>query len=308
MKLQPSLDEFAKSNSCLGSKGSLSVLVTLTRLARSKDFPLQHDDFLTSGGGQVSGLGGAVIKKILEDHGITRILSSEGGRTSRGSVGLMRAYTNLLNQLQAAGVELEEVESWWVAKVNDFFQSKPLKLKLDQSRSLASVFGDLLASAEKKQKQNSGTMYVGAVMQHLVGAKLEVILGVDGITHNGFSVADQQTARSGDFVLSDVVVHVTVTPTEALLAKCAENLSAGCRPIIVTVGLGVQGAVSLATAQAIEERIEVWDICQFLAANLHEWSKFGETPPRGSVENLISIYNSIVDVHETDPSLRVELI
>ena len=37
------------------------------------------------------------IQRILADHGITRVLAEEGGRTSRGSVGLMQKYVEFLN-------------------------------------------------------------------------------------------------------------------------------------------------------------------------------------------------------------------
>ena len=41
------------------------------------------------------------MKKILKEHGITQQLSSEGGRTSRGSMGLMIKYVDFLNAWNA---------------------------------------------------------------------------------------------------------------------------------------------------------------------------------------------------------------
>ena len=64
-------------------------MVQFTRLIQDKEFPLNPDKFQTSGKGQVAGLGGGNLKKILKEHGITQQLSAEGGRTSRGSMGLM---------------------------------------------------------------------------------------------------------------------------------------------------------------------------------------------------------------------------
>ena len=40
---------------------------------------------------------------VLQRHGISRVLASEGGRTSRGSIGNVREYVGLLNQLHAKG-------------------------------------------------------------------------------------------------------------------------------------------------------------------------------------------------------------
>ena len=79
------------------TKGPLSLVVQFTRLVQDKQFPLNPDDFQTSSKGQVAGLGGGNLKKILKEHGITQLLSSEGGRTSRGSMGLMIKYVDFLN-------------------------------------------------------------------------------------------------------------------------------------------------------------------------------------------------------------------
>ena len=47
------------------TKGPLSLLIQLTRMIRGKSFPLNPDDFLTENKGQVAGLGGGNLKKIL---------------------------------------------------------------------------------------------------------------------------------------------------------------------------------------------------------------------------------------------------
>ena len=51
------------------SKGKLSVVIQFTRLVRGKEFPSNPDDFKTVKEGQVAGLGGGNLKKILKDHG-----------------------------------------------------------------------------------------------------------------------------------------------------------------------------------------------------------------------------------------------
>lgn len=62
-----------QSENHITTKGPLSLVVQFTRMAREKDFPLNPNDFQTSGKGQVAGLGGANLKKILKD---TALLSS----------------------------------------------------------------------------------------------------------------------------------------------------------------------------------------------------------------------------------------
>jgi len=77
------------------------------------------------------------------------------------------------------------------------------------------------------------------MLQHLVGAKLDLVLGNGKIEHHGFSVADQSTERRGDYEVEGVAIHVTTHPSEALVRKCAANLQAGLKPVIVTIGDGV---------------------------------------------------------------------
>ena len=54
--------------------------------------------------------------------------------------------------------------------------------------------------------------YAGAVLQHLVGAKLDCALGHGHLQHNSFSTADAPNERAGDFFLGDVAIHVTTSP------------------------------------------------------------------------------------------------
>lgn len=252
------------------SKGSLSLALILTRNAKAKLFPLSRTDFVTAAGGQVVGLGGPAVKKILADHGIERILSSEGGRTSRGNMERMEAYIGVLNALhERGGLNLDDAEKFWVARVLAFFDALPFTFKLDPARSLRNCIRDLLAQAVERQREVKGTMYAGAVMQHLVGATLDIVTG--GLhKHHGFAVADAPSARSGDFLLGDVAVHVTTAPGEALIAKCVGNLSSGLRPLIVTTEDGVGGAKALARQAGVDERLDIVEIEQFLAMNLYE--------------------------------------
>jgi hypothetical protein len=113
------------------------------------------------------------IQAILKEYGITRVLAKEGGRTSRGSLGNAADYAKFLNDLKP---DLNAVEKWWVNRVRDFFSGKPFVLKLDANRSLRSIVSDLLEQAMKRQQENPGTTCAGTMLQHLVGAKLDLIL------------------------------------------------------------------------------------------------------------------------------------
>lgn len=227
------------------SKGSLSLVLILTRIATTKDFPLSKNDFVTAKGGQVAGLGGSAVKKILGEYGVERTLSTEGGRTSRGNMERMGAYVDLLNSLHSMHLlDLKEAEAYWVDRSREYFDAQPFTFKLDPVKSLRACVRDLLAQAVARQREVRGTMYAGAVMQHLVGAKLDYVTK-GNVAHHGFSVADAPSNRSGDFLIGDVAIHVTTAPGEALIRKCQSNLSVGLRPLIVTTEDGVGGAKAL---------------------------------------------------------------
>jgi hypothetical protein len=85
------------------------------------------------------------------------VLASEGGRTSRGSIGNMREYVALLNQLHSDGrADLDAIEAFWIARVHEFFAAKPFRIRLDASCSLRTVVRDVLDQAEERQKTTPG--------------------------------------------------------------------------------------------------------------------------------------------------------
>lgn len=142
-------------------------------------------------------------------------------------------------------------------------------------------------------------------MQHLVGAKLELSLPELEITHNGASVADTVSARSGDFVIDNAIIHCTTAPSELLMRKCQATIQSGQHPIILTVGKMLGVAEGLAENLEIEGRVEILDALQFLAANLYEMSLFKASNRKITVVKLIEKYNEIIAEYESDASLRI---
>jgi hypothetical protein len=288
------MKRFSKKYDIKG-KGPLSVVLVLTRSAKSIKPPYSEKHFLTHEGGQVAGLGQSAVQSILKEHGIQKVLAKEGGRTSRGSIRRMQGYLQLLNELHKKGaLDLNQIEEWWIKRIND------------QSKSITQLIIELMATAYKRQQAQKGTMVAGAVMQHLVGAKLEIALPNTKLSHKGFSVADESRADQGDFALGDCVIHVTAAPSEALIQKCQSNLDANLRPIIITSEEGVGGAKALAKSLGAEDRIEVFEISQFIALNVYEWGSFKESERPPKMNELVESYNKIVELVETDHSLKIQ--
>ena len=305
--IQDKLLEFAASRGMVGRKGGIAVGLHVTDHARKHGLPLDRASLLAASGSQVSGLSGKGVAAILARHGITRKFAAEAGRTNRGTVSQMEAYVAFLNQeASLPGFALEDIETFWIGLVQAFFAAKPLTLKVDNTISLRRVVQSILEQAEERQKQAGGAMLVGTVMQHLVGAKLDLLMGDGVLAHHGANQNDAGTNRGGDFDLGDVAIHVTGSTGEALIDKCAENISKNIRPIIVTGRRGMALAEGLAERKGIAARVEIIELEQFLAANIHEWSRFEMAARNLKVNELIDRYNLLIDEHETDPSLRID--
>lgn len=299
------LNDFKTQNG-IKDKGPLSILVQLSRLAQIKRFPLEIDDLLTGKKGQVAQLSGAFLRNILKDHGIARRLTSEGGRTSRGSIALATSYINLLNSLYEDGVrDFAQVERYWVEQVREYFHNLPFHLAVSPAKSFSASINDLFFEVKKRQSEHPGTHFMGIMLQHLVAAKLKIILSNDNILVHGSSVADAPTSREGDFEIGDTVIHCTTSPGAPLMEKCARNIQDGKQPIIITIFERVAAAIGSIDEAGLNGQIEVWDIQQFLSTNIFEHSLVDKRKSKITISKLIDEYNRIIDEVENNPSLKI---
>ena len=242
--LEAKLAEFAAEHNFIGKgPGPLCVALVVTEHARRRGLSLDPNDLVTSSGGQVLGLSKSAVQSILKRHDIDKVLAQEGGRTSRGSIKNMRAYAGFLNEFhdqkantpQQDTTDIAIIEKYWIDRVQDFFSGKPFRIRLDSAHGLRRLVRDLLDQAKSRQDKSTWTNYVGAVMQHLVGAKFNCMLKPGTVEHNSFSTADAQAGRPGDFLLGDVAIHVTTAPGESVIERCRTNLNGGLKPVLITV-------------------------------------------------------------------------
>jgi hypothetical protein len=307
LSLSTRLSKFVAEESFDG-KGPLSVALVITERAKNLSFPIDSSRLISEGSeGQVIGLGKGAVQKILKRHGITKLLAHEGGRTSRGSIKNMRTYVTFLNELEEKGIlDLEQIEQFWVSRVESFFSAKPFKLRVDQSQGLKMAIRNVVQQATERQKASTGTSYAGAVLQHLVGAKLDCVLGEGKLKHHSFSTSDLQTSRAGDFLVGDTAIHVTSSPLGGVIERCKANIEAGLRPIIVTTERGADLAEGYADTVGMANRIDIFEIEQFVALNVYEMGKFMTAGQQAALGEIIDRYNAIVTSVETDPSLCIE--
>jgi hypothetical protein len=77
--------------------------------------------------------------------------------------------------------------------------------------------------------------------------------------------------------------------------------------MIVTLQRGLPVAEENARRAEVADRIDIFEIEQFVALNLYELGRFGADGRKVAITDIIHIYNRIVDSVETDPSLKIEL-
>lgn len=306
--LEDRLFSLAAEHKMLG-KGFLGLALVITQKAQKEGLPIDLDNLMTEGGGQVRGAGGGSVQRILNAHGIDRRLSAEGGRTSRGTPAKARALAAFLNaNLADNPIELGRVTTFWVERIREFFASKPFAMHLDPALGVTGAIRSLIEQIGARQREMEGSTLVGTVLQHLVGAKLEIRLGLElgAIARHGASVNDAMH-RGGDLEIGDTVIHVTTAPGQPVIEKCAHNARSGFRAIIVTSPQRLSVARALLSDNDLAGRVDVLDYEQFLAANIFESGRFEAKGRRAAIERIVERYNEIVALLETDPGLRIEL-
>ena len=219
----------------------------------------------------------------------------------------MRVYVAFLNDNRDR-LSLDDVLGYWLDRVRDYFASQPFVLDLDPAHGVSGAVRGLIAKVEARQRETPGATLVGTVVQHLIGAKLEVALGLEAgsVARHGASVNDA-SGRGGDLEIEDTVIHITTMPGQLLIEKCAANIAAGLRPVVITGRDRTKSAQDQITDNGLSERVDVLDYEQFLATNVFELGKFSREGRQQAFARIVERYNEIVDRVENDPGLRIEI-
>lgn len=271
--------------------------------------PITDERLYSEGKSQVRGLSGSTISKILEQHGETRVFTREGGRTSRGTIFLAAAFRDVLNNTQVnenepvdAALVSNQLEAFFTQCVRlDYFDKQRITVDLDYSKPVSSVVSDILkAAAERSDKPT------GAVLQHLIGAKLQLRFPDVKIGNDRANAADLHTDREGDFQVGTTAFHVTTAPMEKLITRCVENKRAGYKPVILTLESKVIAARQMADNVGMSEQIAVQAAETFIGNNIEEIAIYDGDKIREGLARLIRTYNTRINAIEIDKSLMID--
>lgn len=294
-------------------KGHVNTNVMTTGLIVSRmirgGLPITEKRLRSKNRSQVRGLSGSAVGRILQEYGEYREFTSEGGRTSRGTLPLADSYRQLINGMvldppwsenDLAGV----LEAYFVGRISeDFFDKQRLEVEIDPDKPVAAVVTDILNAAAQRADKPTGD-----VLQHLVGAKLQLRFPDAEIGVDKANAADQQTDREGDFQLGNTAFHVTVAPMEKLIARCISNKRAGYRPVILTPIWRVSAARTMLEIAdpVMAAKVGVVAAEEFIGTNIEEIGNYDGDAIRRSVAELVRTYNERIDAIETDKSLMIE--
>ncbi|RJP19340.1 MAG: DUF4928 domain-containing protein [Candidatus Omnitrophota bacterium] len=284
------------------SRNTVSVGIVVIDHLRQQ-CPVSRDDVVSQGGeikGARSGLG-----TILEKYGIPRRYLKEV-TTRQGHQDGQRLFEDfnwghILIEVPKEKRDilflelidkLTELASRWMKRQN-------LKLDIDRRQAPTAWIHLIVENA----KQRSG----GVVEQHLVGAKLEKRFHNMDISNHPAHAADRQTARVGDFSISQTIYHVTATPSRNVIQKCAENIKVGLFPILLIPSEQEYKAKALSQDEGIEKELTIISIEAFLALNIIELAIEENKEFFGVLQDIIKIYNRRLEEVETDLSLRIEV-
>ena len=299
---------FAESCGPDGEIEQFNLCAALAVLERMRHtYPLLPTDYITPKG-QVRGLGGPSIARILARHGERRPYLSEGGRTTRGSRPSAEALVHRFNNAvyQAApdmnrNPTLDILQQWIVRKIQEtYLDRQRLKVDLNSRDPFRVVVKHILDAASEVGK-------MGPVAQHLVGAKLQIRFPTLEVPNYSATTADAQLGRHGDFEIDQTVFHVTVAPADPLFQKCESNRRLGYRVVVLVPNAKREAALQLADVKGLREAIDIFGLEDFLGQNLGEVGQFSEDRIAATWRELLETYNQRVRQVEPDSGLLIEI-
>jgi len=284
------------------SRNTVAVgIVSLDHLRQA--CPASKDNILSPGGevrGARSGLRSILAKYSIPASYLKEVTTRQGHQDAQ----------RLLDSLDwgqiLAGIADEERDRLLVeligvlaGRAKEWLERQSLKLELDRRQGPVSWISVILEGAQPRSS--------GIVEQHLVGAKLQTRFPNIEVANHPAHAGDRQTAREGDFAISNTVYHVTAVPSRDVLEKCAANISAGKHPVLLVPSEKQSEAKAIAKYQGIHESLTVLSIEDFVAMNVIELADAEGKGFFAVLQDIIALYNKRLAQVETDLSLQIEV-
>lgn len=265
--------------------------------------PLARNDVISKGGeikGARSGLGVVLQKYGIPNTYLKEVTTRQGHQDGQRLLEQF-AWGKKLGKLaekERQSLLLNLIKSL-VSQADVWLKRQNLKLDIDRRQAPASWINLIIESA----KQRSG----GVVEQHIVGAKLERRFKNIEISNHPAHAGDRQTARAGDFSISNLVYHVTASPSRSVMQKCADNIKAGLHPILLVPDEQENKARILAQDEGLDKELTILSIECYVASNIIELAMEENKDFFSILKEIVQLYNKRLTEVETDLSLQIQV-
>lgn len=284
------------------SRNTIAVGIVVLHHLRQR-CPLTETDVFSRGGELVGAR--STLSKTLAEYGVPAAFLKEA--TNRQVAPFARKLLDVLDwgrslsgmTPEARDALLKEGIARLTQLAHAWLGRQHLKVNCDRQHSPVAWIGSIL----EQGKGRSG----GKIEQHLVGAKLERRFPAEQISNNPGHAGDVQTGRAGDFTLGTTVYHVTAAPARAVIEKCGANLAAGLHPVLLAPRDAVAKAVHVAEDLALDKRVTIVAIEDFIALNIVEMSAGKDVEFVKTLKEIVAVYNRRLVEVETDMSLKIEI-
>ena len=186
----------------LGNLGFLALMVNLVVHCHADSFPLDIINYKTKNGDQIRSQE-TQPKKVFIDIGATVGFGSMAGRTNKTNLSYAIPFIDALNDFyikRGIRPRFDYLLLIWIFRVLQFYARTPIDLTFDPKLALREFIRILLEALRKRDRDlGSGKKLAGLVLQHLVGAKLELAVEGTGviIDHHPAFQSDAQYGRKG---------------------------------------------------------------------------------------------------------------
>lgn len=205
-------------------------------------------------------------------------------------------------------VLIETAQSKFAEVLKSILQQEPFQVRV-KGRSAEAVIQSILEQADGKGK-------CGDVAQYLVGAKLQLRLGIE-IPIHAANLGDRRArgdrdARLGDFEIEDAIIEVAVgLPDEKHITQIVNALEDGDKEVwLLTRSTRVKTwQDELKDADGIDHKRTIVDSVEgFVGQNISELGGFSAQGRVDRLRDLFRLYNDRWIANLGLPGLRVELL
>lgn len=254
------------------------------------------------------------LSSVLRSHGREYLIPpSDGGESGRTSGATKRAGLDLIKLVRTALENAPEGElerqgnllvSYLYEKIfsllDRYYLLGGIDIPFNASESISTYISKLLEA----HRTNAG-----ALLQHLVGAKLELRFQGQPVTiaHHSSATADVQTGRLGDFEIGSTVFHVTKRANDGHYRKAKQNADNGRKVYLLTPENVLLGTKNFAeqSCQGFSKKVNIFSVEQFLVQNLDELAVFERDNALRQLKILLEKYNELITRYENDQSLKI---